>query len=412
MLGLDITITDTGFMKINTFFLLFFLSTTLLISQKGRYYLEHFDGNPQLEFCKVKYHDLKGVPIKNASKTKAIGFVEAREEWLTTELIEDYFTRLMEGGSIRQYNYFTPSDSYQSFDKYDELFIEENEKDSSTFFLSIYLEEVNLSYQYTSSLGNFKTIEYDITYSITATDFLGDTILTSLQTITKQPFSTYIQEGINIATIIIDDLDNLLKKKQHTPISLPPLSLTTKGINATLTKNNSITLFKNQVVISGLVLNEMGYALTDYRFFIHHASKVKALLANGDTCSIELVRLNKLCNLALIKIINPTLTFTNIQEASSKVKPLDKVKFWGVPGSIIYANSYSEGYIAGRVVKNDLNYFLIDAMPHWGYTGAGILSKNNELIGLSLLLSFDQRLNLVMPCLSINDIYTNLALQK
>ncbi len=179
----------------------------------------------------------------------------------------------------------------------------------------------------------------------------------------------------------------------------------------TITKNNSISIIQGKRTISGIVINKEGYALTDYRLFIGSKEHpVKAVLSNSDTCDVHVVRYNKLRNIALVKIVNPTVPFANVT-VNKGVEPLDKVKFWGVPGNTSLGGTYSEGSIAHVFKEYEQNYYLIDAMPHWGYTGAGIFSADGRLIGVSLLRSFDKRSNVVMPCLDINDIMNLLDLK-
>ena len=61
-----------------------------------------------------------------------------------------------------------------------------------------------------------------------------------------------------------------------------------------------------------------------------------------------------------------------------------------------------KGKVAGFVGDVPLNKFLVDIVPHRGYTGAGVFSENGNLLGILILESYDMKFNLVMPCVPIS----------
>jgi len=389
----------------------------------SQYYVESFSGNNDIEFGIVHILDRKGNPIKGPDK-KTLKPEEYRKTALRPNNLATFYSDLFRLSKEKREKkleelqlqldkiiYITNSYTYnlkKEYEKFFKVIVSYKKRNENTVFTSVYIKSVEPTYKYKNKTTT-RLHKLKINYQLIATNYVGDTLYNKTQSIDKL-VNTKFSLSRNTIFLILDDMIAALKSTKPTTLSKPKVTVTTNGTHH-LSSNNSISIIHGNDVISGIVIDKDAYAFTDYRIFVDNQDQaVKVVLSNSNTCDIQLVRYNKLHNIVLIKIIKPTLKFANLS-TNGQLDKLDKVKFWGVPGNLSLSNSYSEGQVANTLTEKNQQYYLIDAMPHWAYTGAGIFDGKGHLAGVSLLRSYDKHLNLVMPCLSINNIIKILELK-
>lgn len=341
-----------------------------------------------------KHFEYHKVFNKNYREPLGKGYYWDRQNWANAANIKETFKK------------YVVQDSGEYFLKYADI-------DKNTLFLKLRLNSF-----YLKEIEEKAIIEFDYT----ATNYQGTVLKTKKHAEIEIPVVSVSIFSLTEHFLAIELIDKLKDLLQDVDVSgKEPYEK--MNVNALLNEhatvsdnpqnspyiNNAIALKKNKNVLSGLLVSEKGYAITDYRFFRRYEdTAVTAQLNDGSTSEIELIRVNKIHNLALIKLKNTAPLSFQPFKLTHDLSLRKALKFWGTPGIEKLINSYQEGIVSGKMKRDKTDYYFVDTMPHWGYTGTGIYDEAFRLVGVALLVNFDDKLNLVMPCISAGEIQDKL----
>ena len=134
---------------------------------------------------------------------------------------------------------------------------------------------------------------------------------------------------------------------------------------------------------SGVIISEDGMALTNYHVVYGNETGIKAVLHDGTACSATVLHLDKLSDLAIIKLeTNKKLTPVTFAD-STKAKAGQRIVACGNPLGL--ASTVSFGYIAhpDRDLGESVgNYIQVDAAVNPGNSGGGVYDAMGNLIGI------------------------------
>lgn len=144
---------------------------------------------------------------------------------------------------------------------------------------------------------------------------------------------------------------------------------------------------------SGIVLNEQGYIVTNAHV-VNNATSLKVILYDGSVHEAELVGMDTLTDLAVIKIdtgeeSGVALTPADFGAASS-MRVADKVMAIGNPGGSAFSSSVTIGYVSAlnRAIPNSdtgytMEYIQTDAAINPGNSGGALVNGYGQVIGIN-----------------------------
>ena len=295
--------------------------------------------------------------------------------------------------------------------EYDDDFISFSDADSATVFISLMLDSMTI-YQQSS-----KKVEIKSHFRYRGTDYRGNVIRekdVEFLYVIADAYVIYSGYDDDFSEAVIDRIkselpsmaepDNVVDALEIQKVPTPESGIVA-GANAVA------IVMENGYVISGLVISNDGYLLTDYRAFSEQPNGVLARFHDGTETKVQLVRMNKLHNVALAKLEGALPKGVQAVKVAAEPAVSDAVTFFGTPGWKSLVNSYAEGIVAAKTDVEGADCYFIDAMPHWGYTGCGVFDANHALLGTAIVVSFDKVDNLVMPCLTTQQLESSLSIK-
>lgn len=305
----------------------------------------------------------------------------------------------------------------------DDRWLTKDSLSTQTKFVHVNISQLDI-YSNTNRLSDGIPDAYRLSYEIVVTDFKGDTILEndtnevekdisaylsldfySFNTESVREFFKNIHEEIarNLNKSVIKQTDSL--ELDSIPIlpELLPIQQNSKAKDGIAINHHTIAIQAGNYFLAGLYLGD-GYALTDARVFRSNDTERNAFTSIQDTFEIELVRQNKLYNLALVKLKSDRPFVSEKLTLGKDYNLLDEIHSYGTTGELYYFNTLSKGSISGKTEIYDQQYFLTDSPSHIAFTGSGVFNSKNECLGISIMSDYDHRANLIMPCLEANQI--------
>lgn len=372
------------------FLLSFLLGSFQLFSQEQKFFLEYLQVDKNIDFH-LNYPDPKSLYAQKESdenqkmyspwfnhknlRTALVDYIEDKDEWIVQDSI-----------------------------------------DTNSLFIKVKLKTIETcksenKYKYFClfrSIVDFSISDYQNNILLKEKDFeIIDTVVTTPYQFYSRKIEYLLpkesREEIGEAIIekIVEEATGL-KPKTNTQKEVISINNRNKNVSGKIEKH-SIALRSKKFTISGVLLPN-GYILTDYRMFRKPGKQVYMHTSQSDTVEVELIRSDKLSNVALAKIKGNNIPEVAPVKLASNYQLLDEVTSFGAPGGLNYFNTLSRGSVAGKTEEKNIHYFLIDSPSHLAYTGAGVFNKKGELMGIRLQKSYDDNINLIMPCIDIQQI--------
>ena len=144
---------------------------------------------------------------------------------------------------------------------------------------------------------------------------------------------------------------------------------------------------------SGIVLNAQGYIVTNAHV-VNNATSLKVILYDGSVHEAELVGMDTLTDLAVIKIDtegeNGAVVTPADFGAASSMRVADKVMAIGNPGGSAFSSSVTIGYVSAlnRAIPNSdtgytMEYIQTDAAINPGNSGGALVNGYGQVIGIN-----------------------------
>jgi S1-C subfamily serine protease len=163
---------------------------------------------------------------------------------------------------------------------------------------------------------------------------------------------------------------------------------------------------------TGFIIDEEGYIITNLHI-IENAKMAGVYTYEGNQHSVKLIGINKLMDLALLKI-EGNFNRLNFTESSDNILVGEKVIAIGNPLGLQF--SVSEGIISAmhRPGPNEMNiYIQTDTALNPGNSGGPLINKNGEVIGINnFKIGSGENLGFALESNSIKQIINNITKEK
>lgn len=217
-----------------------------------------------------------------------------------------------------------------------------------------------------TSLGSFQ--------GLSRTQICSELILRSTANLTNNP---EFQEVVSKASakeettsgVLLDEEDSILIQS-NSPES-KSLSETAKSVVTVVTE------FGHG---SGFIISPEGHLMTNFHV-IEDAENLTAEMPSGLDLDLEIVRVNKDRDLALLKIGGKG--FKNLKLGNSDKTELgEDIMTIGTPLEKSLGQTITKGIISGTRLVNGQSFFQVDASVNPGNSGGPLLNSKNEIIGV------------------------------
>jgi S1-C subfamily serine protease len=291
--------------------------------------------------------------LNQALKEK--GYIDTSKKVLKNS----YLNNLLINASIDEYESFIVGSFSQGISRV-EL--------SITWEVLDYYEKVIHTYSETAKSGEFSFNSSD-DYQETNLKATNDALQAGLIDFMSQ---SKVQELLN-------DRSELKTEENLEPIVIKKSSKYVSNINEAI--KSSVTITNKDGHGSGFVISSDGYVLTNYHV-IAEAEDMKVVLSNEKEYELEVVRVSKIYDLALLKIDLDGLTPFKL-DFNKNIEVGADVYAVGTPQGQDLAQTVSKGIISG-VRKNDDGSKLIqtDASINSGNSGGAIITKQGNVLGI------------------------------
>ena len=134
---------------------------------------------------------------------------------------------------------------------------------------------------------------------------------------------------------------------------------------------------------SGVVLSADGLAITNYHVVYGYEKNTKAVLADGTVCAVTVIHLDKISDLAVIKIDSGKKLTPAVWGDSTKLKKGQSVAICGNPLGLGSSVSFGKiGYPDRDLGEVAGNFIQIDVSVNPGNSGGGVFDGAGNLIGI------------------------------
>ncbi|HLU84794.1 MAG TPA: S1C family serine protease, partial [Vicingaceae bacterium] len=133
---------------------------------------------------------------------------------------------------------------------------------------------------------------------------------------------------------------------------------------------------------SGCIISNDGYIVTNYHVVSDTTNSRKIIFENGSSVPFEIIRVNELFDLALLKIDTiidfPVFTINPNQ----KINLGKEVYAIGTPSDIELGQTLSKGIISGQRIFNDRKLIQTDVSINSGNSGGALIDDQGNLLGI------------------------------
>ncbi len=152
-------------------------------------------------------------------------------------------------------------------------------------------------------------------------------------------------------------------------------------------KRNAVNAADAQVTIkrdgyhgSGCVISSDGYILTSGRVVKREESN-SVIFSNGKTKKADIIKINPLLNIALLKVDTVGVGYLPIAKNRS-YKVGDDVIAYGTPVDEALSQTRTKGIVSAERRENGVNFIQSDVKISQGGNGSPIINTNGDLIGV------------------------------
>lgn len=178
---------------------------------------------------------------------------------------------------------------------------------------------------------------------------------------------------------LLTDHSEEAKEEAFDVIKLKDASKYVSSINEAI--KSSVTITNKDGHGSGFIISSDGYILTNYHV-IAGAEDLKVVLNNEKEYDLEVIRISKIHDMALVKIdVNGMIPFKLDYE--SEISIGSDIYAVGTPKGQDLAQTVSKGIISGvRKSDNGSNLIQTDASINSGNSGGAIITKDGKVLGI------------------------------
>ncbi len=199
--------------------------------------------------------------------------------------------------------------------------------------------------------------------------------------VTKDAIEYALIEFVNSkkVTSLLKDRSEQDRENSFTEIVIPKAKRYVSNLQQSI--KSSVTIKNSKGHGSGFVISSDGYIITNYHV-VYDTTELKVVTNDEKEYDVEVVRVSKIHDLALLKIKAKNLMPYKIVKSKDIEIAMD-VYAVGTPSAEDLAQTISKGIISG-VRKTDGKSKLIqtDASINSGNSGGAIINKNGEVIGV------------------------------
>jgi len=156
---------------------------------------------------------------------------------------------------------------------------------------------------------------------------------------------------------------------------------------------------------SGFFINNDGYIITNYHVIVDADENLTVITDDGEELDAEVVRVDALNDIAIIKVDNKN-KFSLIIPKAETFSIGDEVYAIGTPKSIELGQTLSKGIVSGSRKHNDVNIIQSDVSVNPGNSGGPLVNKKGELIGVvrSKLIGFGvEGISFMIPASKVSE---------
>jgi S1-C subfamily serine protease len=203
-----------------------------------------------------------------------------------------------------------------------------------------------------------------------------------------------------IAVVKKNDNSVSTSKNSFDKIIIPrvPVPIENENTNFIETSIKSVVTIKSSTGHgSGFLVSADGYILSNHHV-IDDGASYEALLSNGISLPVEIVRSDKKRDIALLKIPGKGYQALAIDTSSVKGKIGSDVIAIGTPKNIQLGQTVTKGIISGLRDFEDQIFIQTDASINFGNSGGPLITKKGQVIGIVVSLYKDaQGLSFAIP---------------
>ncbi len=147
-------------------------------------------------------------------------------------------------------------------------------------------------------------------------------------------------------------------------------------------KQHSITIKTQKGHGSGVIIDSAGHALTNAH--VVGSAKRFDVIVDGVSFRANLVRLDEVRDVALIKIEGMNSRIVGVELAKDEPELSDELYVIGTPLSLSFQHTITKGIISASRNIRGMDYFQTDAAINPGNSGGPVFNSKGELIALSV----------------------------
>ncbi|WP_281613469.1 S1C family serine protease [Flammeovirga sp. SubArs3] len=171
-----------------------------------------------------------------------------------------------------------------------------------------------------------------------------------------------------------------LRENSFPVLNIPVASQYVSTMNEAI--NSSVTIKNEDGHGSGFIISENGYIITNYHVISDDSKPLEVVMNNGDTFTPEITRVDKVNDLALLKINAEGLIPYKIS-ASEEIEIAKEIYAVGTPTAEDLGSTVSKGIISGiRKNKSGQKILQTDASINGGNSGGVICTKEGLALGV------------------------------
>lgn len=237
----------------------------------------------------------------------------------------------------------------------------------------------------------------DLTIEWTVLNFYKEPIFTKETTITSGQFTSNddmggrelsIRDGIKkgLSEFLNDsDAQKLLKdksqselEKNYKPYTIPSSKKYVSKLSESV--KAGVTIKTKDGHGSGFIISENGYIITNYHV-VSDTSDLEVVLNNNKKYPVEIIRVSKISDLALLKIDAKGLMAYKVSP-SKEIEIASEIYAVGTPSAEDLSQTISKGIISATRTMGPSKLIQTDASINGGNSGGAIINKSGLVLGV------------------------------
>ena len=225
-------------------------------------------------------------------------------------------------------------------------------------------------YQYTTKTtsGEFAILDYD-----EIEDPLGNAIKDAME------YGLIELMNSNKMAELMNDRSRKEIEKAFDKIHISKPDSYVSNLNEAL--ESSVTIKNDEGHGSGFVVSENGHIITNYHV-VSDTTDLKVVMKNKSEYEVELIRVSKIADLALLKIDTTGVKPFKLRR-DQEIKIANDIYAVGTPSAEDLSQTVSKGIISGVRERSDNSQLIqTDASINSGNSGGAIVNKQGEVLGV------------------------------